>query len=103
ALTKRRRDVTALTSRALDLKVDQAIQRDRGRHLAFDECVDVADVRHDARDESERAAAVSPRETRGNADLAAIADARLTHSGRGFMTRSDCLDHGCPQGDTPLP
>jgi hypothetical protein len=74
ALPEHCRQLRAVASASLDLEVHKPIQRDRGRNLALDERVDVADVTRHNGDEAECAAGVAPRESSGHSELSAIAD-----------------------------
>ena len=58
----------------LDLEVHKPIERNRGRNLALDKRIDVADVARDNRNEAERATGVAPRQSSGHSELAAVAD-----------------------------
>jgi hypothetical protein len=67
----------AVADGPLDLEVDQTIERDRGRYLALDERIDVADVAHHDGNEAQRVARIAPCESGWDADLLAVANAWL--------------------------
>ena len=73
-LLQRGRQFLRLASRTLDLKMHQAIERNRRRDLALDERVELTHVSRDDGDETERPAGVTPCEAARNAQPAAIAD-----------------------------
>jgi hypothetical protein len=74
-----RQFVTVAAGRSI-WKVHEAIQRNGRGHLAFDECIHVADVAGHHRDESQHAGCIAPREAARNTNLLALSAAWLRDS-----------------------
>ena len=100
AFLEHRRQFT-FPDRALNLKMDQAIKRNQGRDLAFDEGIDFTDVPHHDGHETKGATGIPPREPRWNAHLFTVTDAWLF--GDWNLSRLDSLNHVGPLGSLPVP
>jgi hypothetical protein len=93
AIAQGRRE-RAVMRRSLDLKLHEAVERDRRRDLALDEGVHIADVPGRDGREAERTAGITPGESGRDVNLPPIADSMLRLSP--LRLNCDKFDHSGP-------